>query len=85
MLHAIRKKHKGLWKMSNKMTAMTGMGSSSAKQTKKEKIMWVDKAKKDAGIFTEAVGLMGGSAPRGLRPGQVWHFRRQFAWRAAEF
>ena len=60
MLNAIRKKHKGLMKMS-KMTAMTGMGSSSAKQTKKEKIIWVDKAKKevkDAGDFKEAVELL---------------------------
>jgi hypothetical protein len=57
MLNSIRKKHKGLMKMS-KMTAMAGMGSSSAKQTKKEKIIWVDSAKKDADNFKEAVELL---------------------------
>ena len=57
MLSSIRKKHKGLMKMS-KMTAMTGMESSSAKQTKKEKIIWVDSAKKDADNFKEAVELL---------------------------
>jgi hypothetical protein len=41
-----------------KMTAMTGMGSSSAKQTTKEKIIWVDSAKKDASDFKEAVELL---------------------------
>ena len=40
-----------------KMTAKSGMGSSSAKQTK-EKIIWVDAAKKDAGDFKEAVELL---------------------------
>ena len=57
MKNAIRKKYKGLMKMSN-MTIMKEMGSSSAKQTKKEKIMWVHSAMKDAGDFTEAVGLL---------------------------
>ena len=57
MKHDIRKKYKGLMKMS-KMTIKTEMGSSSAKQTKKEKIIWVDSAKKDAGNFTEAVTLL---------------------------
>ena len=57
MKHDIRKKYKGLMKMS-KRTIMTEMGSSSAKQTKKEKIMWVHSAMKDAGDFTEAVGLL---------------------------
>ena len=57
MKHDIRKKYKGLMKMS-KMTIKTEMGSSSAKQTKKEKIMWVDSAMKDAGDFAEAVGLL---------------------------
>ena len=42
----------------SKMTTMTGMGSSSATQTKKEKIIWADSAKKDAGDFTEAVALL---------------------------
>ena len=54
MKNDIRKKYKGLMKMS-KMTIKTEMGSSSAK---KEKIIWVDSAKKDAGDFTEAVGLL---------------------------
>ena len=57
MKNDIRKKYKGLMKMS-KMTMKTEMGSSSAKQTKKEKIIWVDSAKKDAGNFTEAVTLL---------------------------
>ena len=57
MKNAIRKKYKGLMKMSM-MTIKTEMGSSSAKQTKKEKIMWVHSAMKDAGDFTEAVGLL---------------------------
>ena len=57
MKNAIRKKYKGLMKMSM-MTIKTEMGSSSAKQTKKEKIMWVDSAMKDAGDFAEAVGLL---------------------------
>ena len=57
MKNDIRKKYKGLMKMS-KMTIKTEMGSSSAKQTKKEKIMWVDSAMKDAGDFAEAVGLL---------------------------
>ena len=57
MKNDIRKKYKGLMKMS-KMTMKTEMGSSSAKQTKKEKIMWVHSAMKDAGDFTEAVGLL---------------------------
>ena len=57
MKNDIRKKYKGLMKMS-KMTMKTEMGSSSAKQTKKEKIIWVDSAKKDAGDFTEAVTLL---------------------------
>ena len=56
MLNNIRKKYKDLMKMS-KMTAKSGMGSSSAKQTK-EKIIWVDAAKKDAGDFKEAVELL---------------------------
>ena len=56
MLNSIRKKYKDLMKMS-KMTAKSGMGSSSAKQTK-EKIIWVDAAKKDAGDFKEAVELL---------------------------
>ena len=54
MKNDIRKKYKGLMKMS-KMTIKTEMGSSSAK---KEKIIWVDSAKKDAGDFTEAVTLL---------------------------
>ena len=37
---------------------MTGMGSSSAKPQTKEKIIWVDAAKKDAGDFKEAVELL---------------------------
>ena len=45
MKNNIRKKYKDLMKMS-KMTAKSGMGSSSAKQTK-EKIIWVDAAKKE--------------------------------------
>ena len=57
MKNDIRKKYKGLMKMS-KMTMKTEMGSSSAKQTKKEKIMWVHSAMKDAGDFTEAVTLL---------------------------
>ena len=57
MKNAIRKKYKGLMKMSM-MTIKTEMGSSSAKQTKKEKIMWVHSAMKDAGDFAEAVGLL---------------------------
>ena len=57
MKNDIRKKYKGLMKMS-KMTIKTEMGSSSAKQTKKEKIMWVHSAMKDAGDFAEAVGLL---------------------------
>ena len=57
MKNDIRKKYKDLMKMS-KMTIMTEMGSSSAKQTKKEKIIWVHSARKDAGDFTEAVGLL---------------------------
>ena len=57
MKNDIRKKYKGLMKMS-KMTMKTEMGSSSAKQTKKEKIIWVDSAKKDAGDFAEAVTLL---------------------------
>ena len=57
MKNAIRKKYKGLMKMSM-MTIKTEMGSSSSKQTKKEKIMWVHSAMKDAGDFTEAVGLL---------------------------
>ena len=57
MKNDIRKKYKGLMKMS-KRTIKTEMGSSSAKQTKKEKIIWVDSAKKDAGNFTEAVTLL---------------------------
>ena len=44
-MNSIRKKYKDLMKMS-KMTAKSGMGSSSAKQTK-EKIIWVDAAKKE--------------------------------------
>jgi hypothetical protein len=56
MLNNIRKKYKDLMKMS-KMTAKSGMGSSSAKQTK-EKIIWVDAAKKDADNFKEAVELL---------------------------
>ena len=56
MKNNIRKKYKDLMKMS-KMTAKSGMGSSSAKQTK-EKIIWVDAAKKDAGDFKEAVELL---------------------------
>ena len=57
MKNAIRKKYKGLMKMSM-MTIKTEMGSSSSKQTKKEKIMWVHSAMKDAGDFAEAVGLL---------------------------
>ena len=57
MKNAFRKKYKGLMKMSM-MTIKTEMGSSSAKQTKKEKIMWVHSAMKDAGDFAEAVGLL---------------------------
>ena len=58
MKNAIRKKYKGLMKMSM-MTIKTEMGSSSQrKQTKKEKIMWVHSAMKDAGDFAEAVGLL---------------------------
>ena len=57
MKNAIRKKYKGLMKMSM-MTIKTEMGSSSAKQTKQEKIMWVHSAMKDAGDFAEAVGLL---------------------------
>ena len=57
MKNDIRKKYKGLMKMS-KMTIKTEMGLSSAKQTKKEKIMWVHSAMKDAGDFAEAVGLL---------------------------
>ena len=57
MKNAIRKKYKGLMKMSM-MTIKTEMGSSSAKQTKKEKIMWVHSAMKDAGDFAEAVTLL---------------------------
>ena len=56
MKNNIRKKYKDLMKMS-KMTAKSEMGSSSAKQTK-EKIIWVDAAKKDAGNFKEAVELL---------------------------
>ena len=56
MKNNIRKKYKDLMKMS-KMTAKSGMGSSSAKQTK-EKIIWVDAAKKDADNFKEAVELL---------------------------
>ena len=37
---------------------MMGMGSSMGKQTKKEKIIWVNKETKDAGDFTEAVTLL---------------------------
>ena len=55
MKNDIRKKYKGLMKMS-KRTIMTEMGSSSA--TKKEKIIWVHSAKKDAGNFTEAVEML---------------------------
>ena len=65
MKNDIRKKYKGLMKMS-KMTIKTEMGSSSAKQTKKEKIIWVDSAKKDAGDFTEAVTLL----PKVFGPGK---------------
>ena len=57
MKNDIRKKYKGLMKMS-KMTIKMEMGSSSAKQTKKEKIIWVDSAKKEAGDFAEAVTLL---------------------------
>ena len=56
MKNNIRKKYKDLMKMS-KMTAKSGMVSSSAKQTK-EKIIWVDAAKKDADNFKEAVELL---------------------------
>ena len=54
----IRKKYKDLMKMSKMTARMMGMGSSMGKQTKKEKIIWVDSAKKDAGDFTEAVTLL---------------------------
>ena len=81
MKNAIRKKYKGLMKMSM-MTIKTEMGSSSAKQTKKEKIIWVNKEKKDAGNFTEAVTLL----PEVFGPGKYgWHFWRQIPWRPAEF
>ena len=58
MKNDIRKKYKDLMKMSKMTARMMGMGSSMGKQTKKEKIIWVNKEKKDAGDFTEAVTLL---------------------------
>ena len=48
--------HQDQMKMNRKM--MSGMGSSSAKQTMKEKIIWIDSGKKDADDMQEAVGLL---------------------------